>query len=82
MAMAPSSTLKALRYAAVLALILASFTCCREIASHRAEQAEALVRGRPSHKVRVAAARLRVHSDRQARRTSPRWVIDLAGQDG
>ena len=84
MAMAPNSTVIALHCAAAIALIVAALVCCREQASHRSEQANAVPRGRPSHKVRVAAARLRVHSDRQVGRgrTTPRWVIALSGQDG
>jgi len=36
------------------------------------------VRRRPSHKVRVAAARLRVSSDSQAHRRTPQSIKDLA----
>ncbi|MCU1638246.1 MAG: hypothetical protein JWL94_893 [Microbacteriaceae bacterium] len=32
----------------------------------------------PSEKVRVAAARVRVDSDRQVRRSTPQWIKDLA----
>ena len=34
----------------------------------------------PSRRVRIAAARLRVHIDRAVRRKTPRWIIDLANQ--
>lgn len=34
---------------------------------------------RPSQKVRVAAARVRVDSDKQVRRSTPQWIKDLAG---
>ena len=33
----------------------------------------------PSHKVRVAAARVRVDSDRQVHRRTPQWIKELAG---
>lgn len=84
MAMAPNPAVIALHCAAAIGLIVATVVCCREQASHLSEQANAVPRGRPSHKVRVAAARLRVHSDRQVGRgwTTPRWIIALAGQDG
>ncbi len=34
----------------------------------------------PSQKLRIAAARLRVSSDRQVRRATPRWIEELARQ--
>ena len=34
--------------------------------------------GRPSEKLRVAAARLRVESDAQVRRPTPDWIKELA----
>jgi len=36
---------------------------------------------RPSEKVRVAAARVRVDSDRQVGCATPQWIKDLAGMD-
>ena len=36
------------------------------------------VRRRPSQKLRVAAARVRVSSDRQVNRRTPTWIKDLA----
>jgi hypothetical protein len=39
------------------------------------------VRRRPSQKLRVAAAQLRVSSDRQVHRWSPDWVTALARSD-
>ena len=39
-------------------------------------------RRRPSQKVRVAAARVRVESDRQVRRETPQWIKDLAKSGG
>ena len=35
---------------------------------------------RPSQKLRVAAARVRVSSDRQVGRATPQWIRDLAAQ--
>ena len=35
---------------------------------------------RPSQRLRIAAARLQVRTDRAVRRTTPRWIIDLANQ--
>jgi len=35
---------------------------------------------RPSQRLRIAAARLRVRTDRAIRRKTPRWIIDLANQ--
>ncbi len=32
---------------------------------------------RPSQKVRIAAAQLRVESDRQVKRQTPQWIKDL-----
>lgn len=32
----------------------------------------------PSQKVRIAAARVRVDSDKQVRRQTPQWIKDLA----
>ncbi|MEO7123843.1 MAG: hypothetical protein ABI400_12145 [Lacisediminihabitans sp.] len=40
-----------------------------------AQQSEAR---RPSQKVRIAAAQLRVESDRQVKRQTPQWIKDLA----
>lgn len=37
---------------------------------------------RPSQKVRVAAAQLRVESDRQVKRQTPQWIKDLAESGG
>ncbi|GAB3141725.1 hypothetical protein GCM10027057_25760 [Marisediminicola antarctica] len=36
---------------------------------------------RPSQEVRVAAARVRVNSDRQVHRPTPQWIKDLANSD-
>ena len=33
---------------------------------------------RPSEKLRIAAAQLRVNSDKQVRRTTPAWIKTLA----
>lgn len=35
---------------------------------------------RPSPRLQIAAARLRVRTDRAVRRKTPRWIIDLANQ--
>jgi len=35
---------------------------------------------RPSPRLRIAAARLRVRTDRAVRRKTPRWIIELANQ--
>ena len=35
---------------------------------------------RPSQKLRIAAARLRVSSDRQVGRVTPKWIRDLASR--
>jgi len=35
---------------------------------------------RPSQRLRIAAARLRVRTDRAVRRKTPRWILDLADQ--
>ena len=32
----------------------------------------------PSEKLRIAAAQLRVMSDRKVRRKTPQWIVDLA----
>jgi len=37
-------------------------------------------RKRPSQRLRIAAARLRVRSDLAVRRRTPRWIVDLANQ--
>jgi len=42
------------------------------------DRAETGSRRRPSRTLSIAAARLRVHSDRAVRRKTPRWIIDLA----
>ena len=37
---------------------------------------------RPSQKLRIAAAQVRVSSDRQVGRATPKWIRDLAAQRG
>ena len=43
---------------------------------------EPTVRSRPSQKLRVAAARVRVSSDRQVHRLTPTWIEELARSGG
>ena len=81
MAVASISALKALRFTAMIMLIVAFAAWRSPFARHSSEQENSAARRRPSQKVRVAAARLRVHSDRQVGRTTPRWIVDLAGED-
>ena len=82
MGLASNSALTALQYATAMALVATTLACWVVLARGCSAVASPAARERPSHKVRVAAARLRVHSDRQARRrTTPRWIVDLA-QEG
>ena len=61
--------MKLMTAAAVLMLAVAAV-----IAQRPAPAAPA----RPSRKVRVSAAQLRVDSDRQTHRRTPRWIKELA----
>ena len=82
MGLASNSALTALQYATAMALAATTLAWWVVLARDCSAVAPATTGQRPSHKVRVAAARLRVHSDRQARRrNTPHWIVDLA-QEG
>ena len=81
MGLASNSALTALRYATAMALAATTLACWVMLARDCSAPAPAATRQRPSHKVRIAAARLRVHSDCQTGRTTPRLIVDLAQED-
>ena len=54
----------------------------RVIVTVEAPEVGPTVRSRPSQKLRVAAAQVRVSSDRQVHRRTPSWIEDLARSGG
>ena len=81
MGISSDSSLRALDRFVLVAVVLVVLVGCGARWRDHSAPAVAPVRQFPSHKVRVAAAKVRLHSDARVARASPKWLIDIANQD-